>query len=61
MRKPCERCMHAVEAPCSGLHCARSGGGFRCEDERVLGWLATHAHRPGTAVAGATSAARTRA
>jgi hypothetical protein len=44
MRKPCERCVHAIEVPHSGLHCARSGGWYRCEDERALGWFAARVY-----------------
>jgi hypothetical protein len=44
MRKPCERCEHAIPIPHSGLHCSRSGGWYRCEDERALGWVAAHAY-----------------
>ncbi|MCZ7563821.1 MAG: hypothetical protein M5U08_08425 [Burkholderiales bacterium] len=44
MPKPCERCLHAIEVPGAGLHCARSGGWYRCEDERALGWLAARAY-----------------
>jgi hypothetical protein len=44
MRAPCEHCVHATEVPHSGLHCARSGGWYRCEDERALGWFAARAY-----------------
>jgi hypothetical protein len=38
--RPCERCVHSIPVAFSGLHCGRSGGKFRCADERALGWLA---------------------
>lgn len=44
MRKVCERCVHAIGVPHSGLHCARSGGWYRCEDERALNWFAARAY-----------------
>ncbi|MCG6875535.1 MAG: hypothetical protein LJE97_10640 [Betaproteobacteria bacterium] len=44
MRNPCERCVHAVAVPDSGMHCARSGGWYRCEDERALSWVAALAY-----------------
>lgn len=45
MRKACERCVHAKAVPNSGLHCARTGGRYRCEDERALNWFAAHAYQ----------------
>jgi hypothetical protein len=44
MRNACERCVHAVAVANSGLRCARSGGWYRCEDERALGWVAARAY-----------------
>jgi len=44
MRNSCERCVYAVPVPESGLHCARSGGWYPCEDERALGWVAALAY-----------------
>jgi hypothetical protein len=42
--RPCERCVHSIPVAFSALHCARSGGKFRCLDERALGWLAALAY-----------------
>ena len=44
MPNSCDQCVHAIEVPHSGLHCARSGGWYRCEDERALGWIAARAY-----------------
>ena len=44
MPNPCKECVHSMDVPYSELHCGRSGGWYRCEDERALGWVAALAY-----------------
>lgn len=44
MLRPCRLCVHAILIPDAGLYCSRSGGWYRCEDERALGWVAALAY-----------------